>query len=281
MRAALRPLLRARAVLSTTLLVAVPTRCAVRGYAGGAGKVGRPQTRLFVPQPLSGGASIALSEDQRHKLLSVLRLRPGDGVALFNGEDGEWAAEVETLDRRGGAVRVSALQRSQLDQPSPTLLFGVLKGARLPALVEKATELGVGELQPVLTQHCHARDLNLGKLAAAAAAAAEQSARLTVPAIRPPVPLLEALARLERREAPRRLCVCDERGGGIPPLSQVARGLGAGETLDLLVGPEGGFSPAEFEELDGHALVSRVSLGPHTLRSETAVLAALAVLGCR
>ena len=266
--------------------VASRTAAAVRccASASATARSGRrPPPRLYCPTAsLRPDGVVAVADDQRHKLGNVLRLRQGDVVTLFNGVDGDWSARIEMIDRRACELRCDTQLRPQPSSTAvlaPTLLFGVLKAARLPTLVEKATELGVAELQPVITQHCHARDLNLAKLASAAAGAAEQCGRLTVPRVRDPIPLLDAVAALERRMPARPLCVCDERGGA-PPLSSFATRAAAPDGVDVLIGPEGGFSDDEFAALDAHALTTGVGLGPNILRAETAALAALAVLAC-
>ena len=239
-----------------------------------------PQIRLYTPrQALTRENVLTLSDGQRHYLFSVMRAKVGGKVALFNGEDGEWSAAIEALDKRRCELRVLEQLREQpADVPSePTLLFGVLKGARLPTLVEKAVELGVGSLRPVVTQHCAARTLNVARLQSIATEAAEQSRRLTVPDVSEPEPLEAALAAWDPS---RPLCVCDERGDA-PPLSWLATRGVLGDSPAVLVGPEGGFSPDEFEQLEAMACVTPVSLGPNTLRAETAALAACAILACR
>ena len=121
--------------------------------------------RLHTPHALGAAAEVELSEPQRRYLFSVMRATAGDTLSAFNGADGEWRVRIEALDKKRGVLRAEELQRAQpADAPSPSLYFAVLKGARLPALVEKATELGVGELQPVVTRHCAARDLNAARL---------------------------------------------------------------------------------------------------------------------
>jgi len=240
---------------------------------------GRPTIRLYTAQPLAAAQPVLLSEKQRHYLATVMRQREGGIVAVFNGVDGEWSARIDSLSRR--RCDLTVLDRLRPQPPpdvGPILVFAVLKSARLPLLVEKATELGVRELQPVLTRRCAVRAPNLPKLSLIAAEAAEQSLRLTVPAVREPVPLEELLATWHEDA---RLLLCDERGGGVP-LAAVARAFDAeaGPETALLVGPEGGFAPEEFEAMDRCGFVYRVSLGPTTLRAETAALAALAVWNC-
>ena len=247
---------------------APPCRCC----ASAAGR--SRDIRLHTPHALGVAAEVELSEPQRRYLFSVMRATAGDRLLAFNGADGEWRVRIEALDKKRGVLRAEELQRAQpADAPSPSLYFAVLKGARLPALVEKATELGVGELQPVVTRHCAARDLNAARLNLVAIEAAEQCGRLTVPTVREPVALPKMLAGWDA-ETP--LFVCDERRDGAPPFGTVGAPPGAA----ILVGPEGGFSPEEFEALDALAAARRVSLGANILRAETAALAALAVVAC-
>ena len=129
-----------------------------------------PKIRLHTVAPLHEAAQLVLPDKQRHYLASVMRAKPGDTVALFNGADGEWSASVDRLDKRQGVLCVRSLLRPQPADTAaaPLLAFALIKNARLPALIEKATELGVAELQPLITQHCAAREVNLPRLQAIA-----------------------------------------------------------------------------------------------------------------
>jgi 16S rRNA (uracil1498-N3)-methyltransferase len=232
-----------------------------------------PKVRLHVAGPLAAGAEVALGPAPGHYLRNVMRLGPGDAVAVFNGRDGEWLAEIATWERRagGGRLAVRARLRAQTDEPGPALLFAPIRRGRLETLVEKATELGAAALVPVVTRRTvvGGRTIDRERLGRIAVEAAEQSGRLTVPPIAEPRRLADLLA--DRSAAGRRLYVCDETGGGRPIAAALAE-LGPG---DLLVGPEGGFAPDELAELRGMAYVTPVDLGPRTLRAETAALAAL------
>lgn len=243
---------------------------------------GKSLQRLYTPQPLVNGGALSLSDGQRHYLLNVMRAKEGDELSIFNGADGEWTAAVSLLNKKRCDLQLLEQARPQPSPAAagPCLLFGVLKGARLSTLVEKACELGAGSLQPVVTQYCAVRSLNVQRLQDIAIEAAEQSRRLTVPTVAEAQPLAAAL---DAWDAERPLIVCDERGDGAPPLSALlADGtLDAGAAPGVLIGPEGGFSPEEFEALAARPFVRTVSLGANTLRAETAAMAALAVLGCR
>jgi 16S rRNA (uracil1498-N3)-methyltransferase len=229
--------------------------------------------RLYVTADLAAGLSLALPPPQAHYLRHVLRLAPGTAVALFNGRDGEWRARIERFGKEACTLVVGERSRAQEAPGDLWLLFAPVKRARIDFLVEKATELGVAALQPVTTERTVVERLNLARLAANAAEAAEQTGRLSVPEIRPAEPLPRIL---ERWPPQRRLLLCDESGEA-PPIAAVLAGAGIGP-FAVLVGPEGGFSRGELDALRKLPIVSPVGLGPRVLRADTAALAALAVL---
>lgn len=233
----------------------------------------KPATRLYVSADLSGGASVALAREEAHRLKNVLRLKPGDSVALFNGRDGEWRATITELGRDGGAAVAEERTRPQQGTGDLWLVFALVKRPRLEWLVEKATELGVGALLPVTTARTQPERINPARLAAIAREAAEQSERLDVPDIRPPAPLAELLAAWPKG---RSLVLCDETGAA-PHIAERARALPPGP-LACLTGPEGGFAESELDAFRKLPFVFPVGLGPRVLRSETAAVAALAIL---
>lgn len=231
----------------------------------------RPRLRLFVDQPLAPGARLELSAAQAHRLRAVMRLRAGDAIALFNGVDGEWAAELEEAGKRGAAALVRDRRRAQADEPDLWLLFAPVKRLRIDMIAEKATELGASSLVPVLTRRTVAERVNEDRLRAIAIEAAEQCGRLTVPRVAPARPLAAVLTEWP---AGRRLIVLDESGGGAP-IAQALRPLEPGPAA-ILVGPEGGFADSELDALRSLSFAVAVGMGPRTLRAETAALAALA-----
>jgi len=233
-------------------------------------------TRLFVEAGLSAGAEVPLSEAHAHHLRNVMRKPEGAPLALFNGRDGEWSATLMLQGKKASAALVGSCVREQMGEPDLWLCFAPVKRARIDLIAEKATELGVSVLQPVLTQHTIVERVNVDRLQANALEAAEQTERLTVPAVRAPVDLMKLLAGWPPR---RRLLLCDETGGGRP----VAEALGGLDEAAraapwaVLIGPEGGFSSAELEAVRRIKDVTSVGLGPRILRADTAALAALVV----
>ncbi len=224
--------------------------------------------RLFVAAPLHPGTEIAASPGQAHYLAAVMRRAVGDPVRLFNGRDGEFAARITVLRRDTTRLKVEQQLRPQAPEPNLWLVFGLLKRDATDMLVQKATELGVAALYPVMTERTNAGRVNEARLTAIAIEAAEQSERLTVPRINPPRRLADLLSVWPEA---RTLVAAVERGS-LPGISTAAGPAG------LLVGPEGGFTEGELDALARHPSVVRVSLGPRILRAETAAIAGLALL---
>jgi 16S rRNA (uracil1498-N3)-methyltransferase len=230
-----------------------------------------PKTRLFVESDLSEGLSLGLDPGRAHFLKSVLRLAPGAPLALFNGRDGEFLARIDGFGKGWCSVSVEGRSRPQTTEPDLWLVFAPVKRARIDFIAEKATELGASALLPVFTERTVVDRVNVERLRANAVEAAEQTERLSVPAVREPQPLATLLAGWP---AGRRLLLCDETGAAPPAAEALA---GAAGPWAILVGPEGGFAPAELDGLRNLAFVTPAGLGPRVLRSDTAALAALAV----
>jgi 16S rRNA (uracil1498-N3)-methyltransferase len=225
--------------------------------------------RLFVDLPLGTGAVLEPSPAQCHYLLTVMRRRDGDEIALFNGRDGEWMARVEVFERRRCRLKLEQQSRPQREEPGPALLFAPLKRIRQEFLIEKATELGAASLTPVLCRRSVVDRINRSRVVSIAIEAAEQCGRLTLPEVDQALSLSERLAMRPNGHC---LFVGDETGTAQPVADAFdEHGLG-----DLLIGPEGGFDPEELAELRAYEGVVPFSLGPRTLRAETAALAALA-----
>ena len=227
--------------------------------------------RLFLDESLEEGREVAAAPAQAHHLGGVLRRGAGDPVLLFNGRDGEWAARIAELRRDRARFVPERRTRPQSPGLDLRLLVAAVKRPAMEWIVEKATELGAGLIQPVFTRRSVAERVNTARLAGIAREAAEQCERLTVPAVAEPRPLHAALDAWDG--AP--LLVGDERRGS-PPIAAVLRGRGL--PLGWLVGPEGGFERAELDDLRRRPFVATATLGPRVLRAETAAVSGLAVV---
>jgi 16S rRNA (uracil1498-N3)-methyltransferase len=224
--------------------------------------------RLFVAAPLHEGAEIAAAPGQAHYLQNVMRRAAGDTLRLFNGMDGEWDARIVAARRDRLLLRAEHLTRPQAAEGDLWLAFAPLKRDLTELVVEKATELGVAKILPVLTERTNAARLSADRLAAIATEAAEQCERLSVPAIAAAQKFADFLAGWP---SDRSLIAALERAA-VPRL-RAARG-----PAGLLVGPEGGFAPSELDALRRHPLVEPASLGPRILRAETACIVGLGLL---
>src|ERR1700722_12807323 len=232
------------------------------------------QPRLFVDTALAQAETIALERDQSNYLGNVLRLAAGDTILVFNGRDGEWQASI------GGRKRVDSLTilaqaRPQDRLPDLAYVFAPLKHARLDYIVQKAVEMGVSSLQPVLTRFTQVSRVNGERMRANVVEAAEQCGILSLADIAEPV----ALDRyLSRRGAQRLLVFCDEAADVANPVQALQGGLTGANGIDVLIGPEGGFAEEERALLLRRPVTLRLSLGPRILRADTAAVAALALV---
>jgi 16S rRNA (uracil1498-N3)-methyltransferase len=229
--------------------------------------------RLFVETDLAAGAGVSCTAEQANYLRNVLRLKPGEHILAFNGRDGEWRASIAEAGKRATVLRVEAQTRPQEGGPDIDYLFAPLKRARLDYMVQKATEMGVARLRPVVTRRTVAERVNLERMRANAIEAAEQCGVLRIPEVMATEKLETVLAGWD---ASRRLVFCDESSEQRCPLITLAQ-LKQGP-LALLIGPEGGFDDAERALLASKAFVARISLGPRILRADTAAVAALALV---
>jgi len=152
--------------------------------------------RLFVEAPLGAGLAVALNASQIHYLSSVLRMGPGDPVLVFNGSNGEWKARLATVARRTIALEVETMTRPQPEPGDLHYLFSPLKRARLDYMAQKAVEMGVSRLQPVIMRHTQAERVNLERMRANAIEAAEQCGILAIPQIAAPLDFAAAIAAL-------------------------------------------------------------------------------------
>jgi 16S rRNA (uracil1498-N3)-methyltransferase len=244
--------------------------------------------RLYVKETLKAGIDLPLEKPQAHYLRNVLRLKPGDEVLVFNGADGEWQGAL--ADGKRTALHIAEQIRPQTEPINLHYLFAPLKHERLDYMVQKAVEMGVSRLQPVLTRHTQVTRVNVERMRANAIEAAEQCGVLSIPEIAEPMTFARALAA---RKPDRLLVFCDEAAevkdpvaaladarespNAMLPLTMASAG-GGSQPLALLIGPEGGFAEDERAALLKLTNIVRLSLGPRILRADTAAVAALALL---
>jgi 16S rRNA (uracil1498-N3)-methyltransferase len=228
--------------------------------------------RIYVDEPLTAGRHLTLGRGPANHLVNVLRCKAGDAVLLFNGRDGEWRAILA-----GAGKQVTAVIGERLrEQPRPRdlhFLFAPLKHARLDYLVQKAVEMGVSRLAPVITRHTQVARVNLERMRANVIEAAQQCGVLALPEVAAPVDFARADVLAD---SDRLLVFCDEDAEVKDPvaaLTQARRGPFA-----VLIGPEGGFAAEERAILLKRPNVVRLSLGPRVLRADTAAVAALALV---
>ena len=226
--------------------------------------------RLFVPHELAEGAQVSIEGPQAHYLGRVMRVAEGHAVILCDDVTGEWAARVVSAGKRDVVLVVEQLLRAREEVPDFVLCAALLKKDRFDLVLEKACELGVRRIQPVLTRRCVADKLNLERARAILVEAAEQCARTALPELAEPVKL-DLL--LKGWEDARRLYFADENGGD-PAGAAFAAHHGPAA---LLVGPEGGFDDAERAAVRALAQARAISLGPRVLRGETAAIAGTAL----
>ena len=226
----------------------------------------RSLQRLFVETPLGAGAMVGVEGPQAHYLATVMRMGAGDQLLLFDGRSGEWLAELVDAGRKRVTLAVRQQTRAQEAVPDLALAFAPIKKGRVDWLVEKAVELGVARLQPVITQRTIVDKLNLERMQSHIVEAAEQCGRTSLATIDAPVRLD---AFLRAREVGRPLYFADETGG------VAARSAFAAGAATILVGPEGGFTPEEAVAIRAAPGATAISLGPRNLRAETAALAAV------
>ena len=224
--------------------------------------------RLFVDAPLGADTAPVIDGPAAHYLLNVMRLKAGDPIRLFDNISGEWLAVVADVAKRSLTLRIESQMRAIEQVPDQWLCFAPVKKARLDWISEKATELGVARLQPVITERTIVERVKRERLEAQIIEACEQCGRTALPTLAEPVKLPQLL---KDWPADRTLLFADEAGGS--PLATVD----APPPAAILTGPEGGFTTRERELLIGTASVRRIALGPRILRAETAAIAAVSL----
>ncbi|HEY1036686.1 MAG TPA: 16S rRNA (uracil(1498)-N(3))-methyltransferase [Pseudoxanthomonas sp.] len=236
-------------------------------------------TRCYVDLPLRAGARIALPDANANHLARVLRLREGDACVLFNGDGNEYDARIEAISKREVVVELQGSRA--VDPESPlhvTLLQGIARGEKMDLILQKATELGVAAVIPVVAERTEVKldaeraEKRVAHWRSVIASACEQSGRARLPALAAPTALNDAARGLEGDAV--RLTL-DPMGEVSLATVQVATGA-----VVVAIGPEGGWSPRDREILSAAGFIG-LRLGPRILRTETAGLAAIAALQSR
>lgn len=226
--------------------------------------------RLFIDQPLAAGAAVTLPAPSSHYVAQVMRLKPGARLRLFDDRTGEWSARIADVGRKAVTVVVEEQTLPRESVPDLWLCAAPLKRGRIDWVAEKACELGVAKLVPVLTRRTVVDKLNLDRLRAHMIEAAEQCGRTALPVLEEPMPLARLL---DDWPEDRRLIFCDETGG-IPIAAALKEQAGPAA---ILIGPEGGFDEAERARIKALPQAVGVSLGPRVLRADTAAAVAVGI----
>ena len=230
----------------------------------------RSAPRLFVGGPLAEGAAVTVEGNPARYLAKVMRVAEGDAVVLCDDLTGEWAAKVVSAEKRAVVLAPVERLREREQVPDVWLCAALLKKDRFDLVLEKATELGVRCINPMVARRCVADKLNLERARTIVTEAAEQCARTALPQLAEPIKL-EALLRDWPED--RVLFFADELGGA-PAAEAFAAHSGPAA---LLIGPEGGFDETEREAIRAHPAARPITLGPRILRGETAAIAACAL----
>ncbi|WP_353274222.1 16S rRNA (uracil(1498)-N(3))-methyltransferase [Wolbachia endosymbiont (group A) of Ennomos erosarius] len=217
--------------------------------------------RLYVEEALSQGVSLALNPQQSHYICNVIRLKKYDNLSLFNGKDGEWLGEVVNISRKLTKVTLKECTKQQQYEENLYLYCAMVKSAALNNIVRQATEMGVTCIQFISTERTVVKNINLSRAKLQAIEAAEQSGRMSIPEILPPINFCELPDSQSKN-----FVLCDETGKA----DKVLKGK---KNVAIIVGPEGGFSSYELDLAD--KFCQKLSLGKRILRVDTAVVAAL------
>ncbi len=229
--------------------------------------------RLHIPDDLRAGAEISLSHDAANYLRNVLRLELGAKVLVFNGRDGEWLSQLAVKSRKEMRLEILSQTRPQTEAGDLHYAFAPIKHTRLDFMIQKAVEMGVARLTPVITRHTQVSRVNVERMRANVIEAAQQCGVLSLPEVDEPETFTRWLAAVP---AARVIVFCDEDAESGDPLETMVRAPAG--PLTLIIGPEGGFDGEERSALLARGPVARLWLGPRILRADTAAIAALAIL---
>jgi len=225
--------------------------------------------RLYVPQKLRVGQTVVLETAQSHYLFNVMKLKIGDKISCFDNQSGEYDCEISEINKKTTLLQITNCTQKFEASPDVWLLFAPVKKDNTDFIIQKATELGVRKIVPVMTRYTTAERIKKERFEAQAIEAAEQCRRTDIPEIANSLKFEELLAHWDKKRV---LYFMDETLNGRPVKEVFSTGS---IPCAILVGPEGGFSVTELEQLRALPFAKGVSLGRRILRAETAVAAAL------
>ncbi len=231
----------------------------------------RDKPRLFIDTELVIDQEINLSKEQSHYIANVMRKDIGDEICVFDGKNGEFDAKITQVSKKSVTIECIKQTRAQDDLPNITLFFAPIKGHRNDNIIEKATEIGIKNIFPIISERTIVRKPNIEKYRLNAIEAVEQCESLTIPNFYPEKNLMDAINAFEGDK----IFFADEAGGGNFIKNAVSQN---DKSIALLIGPEGGFSEGERNKLLTNKKVCPISLGSRILRADTAVITGLALL---
>ena len=231
----------------------------------------RDKPRLYIDTELAIGQEINLSKEQSHYIANVMRKNIGDEICVFDGKNGEFDAKITQVSKKSVTIECIKQIRAQDNLPNITLFFAPIKGHRNDNIIEKATEIGIKNIFPIISERTIVRKPNIEKYRLNAIEAVEQCESLTIPNFYPEKNLMDAINAFEGDK----IFFADEAGGGNFIKNAVSQN---DKSIALLIGPEGGFSEGERKKLLTNKKVCPISLGGRILRADTAVITGLALL---
>jgi len=231
-----------------------------------------PDVRIYCCHTLQGNEIITLADNERNYLLNVRRLKAGNEISLFNATSGQWRAVIESSTKKEVYIKLLEQLRKPEPEPDVWLFAAIVKRDALENIVQKATELGVSRIIPVITANSQMKNINIERLSVIATEAAEQCERLSVPILENPV----SITHIEKMLGDKKLFWGDESGAE----KSMAQISDDSETYSaaLIIGPEGGFTRQERDFLGGIKNSVALCFGPRILKADTAAIVGLALI---
>ena len=228
--------------------------------------------RLYIDCDLIISSNIELDDMKSHYLCNVMRCTQGENIKCFNSQDGEFLCEIQNINRKSTTIKVLQQIKTPSLESDIWLIFAPLKKDKTDFVIEKAVELGVSKIIPVITQHTNSEKIKVERYKQQAIEAAEQCERLSIPQISTAKSLTDLLTEWNKERV---LFFMNEQRNGQDAITTFTKY--ANKPAAILIGPEGGFSTDEIAKISAQDFVKNISLGPRILRAETAATASLAV----